>query len=100
MTELLKNTQMQQSCITDVIKRLLFGFKYLKIDEETKLEYGFHFETLGKSYFLKKWSGSKWVKVSWTYHSTHDSKEAVLSYLISMGNMVSYKDKSSFSVFS
>ena len=95
------NTKPSKALVkTDVIKRFLFGYKYLIIDNETKIEYGFHLSELGKSYNLKKWSGSKWVKVAWTYHSTHDTKEGVISYLLSISRNVNYKDKVPYSLWS
>ena len=64
------------------IKQKFFGYNYLILDAENKIEYGFHFFEYGKSYRLKTLINGKWKFTAWTYHSTHNDRDSLVKYLL------------------
>lgn len=64
------------------VRRSFFGVKYLYLDENTRLRYGFTFAYLGITYTLQR-KGISWNEVAWTYPSTHIGKkiEHIIEYL-------------------
>lgn len=66
----------------DVVKNGFFGVKYLYLDTETRVRYGFSFTHLGKTYTLQR-KGIFWDEVAWTYPQSHrgDDLTSIISYL-------------------
>jgi len=80
------------------VKQFL-GYKYLVVSKGVIIEYGFHFAEMGITYHMLKWSGSKWIKTAWTYHSIHISYGEMVKYLLRSGRSKLYRDEDRTSFF-
>lgn len=69
------------SCL-GVFRRSFFGAKYLYLDPNTRLRYGFTFAYFGTTYTLQR-KGICWNEVAWTYSSTQYGQklECIIEYL-------------------
>ena len=56
------NSPLQQA----LVSRSFFGAKYLFLDENTRVRFGYSFGELGKKYKLQR-KGICWKSVAWTY---------------------------------
>jgi len=65
------------------VKKGLFGTKYMYLDENTRVRYGFKFIHLGVVYTLQRKSFLVWIEKAWTYPSTHTGRdiESIIDYL-------------------
>jgi hypothetical protein len=50
-----------------------FGIKYLTLDENTRVRFGYSFSELGKTYKLQR-KNYFWKSVAWTYDIWHNDK--------------------------
>ena len=71
----------EPSCL-GAVRRSFFGAKYLYLDPNTRIRFGFTFAHLGTTYTLQR-KGIFWNKVAWTYSSTHIGQkiERIIEYL-------------------
>lgn len=71
-----------EQCTKPVVKRSFLGAKYLYLDDDTRVRYGFSLAHLGITYTLQR-KGIFWNEVAWTYPSTHVGKEidGIIEYL-------------------
>lgn len=66
------------------MKKLL-GYRWHYIDDNTRIEYGFHFGELDKTYRLQRKIKNKWKYTgAFTYPSTHvgSSLDVIINFLI------------------
>ena len=72
----------EQALNIPVVRRSLFGAKYLYLDDKTRVRYGFTLWYLGTTYTLQR-KGIFWNQVAWTYPSTHIGEKigGIVSYL-------------------
>ncbi len=71
------NPPLQQA----LVSRSFFGAKYLFLDENTRVRFGFSFAELGKTYKLQR-KGICWKSVAWTYPETHSRNlNEIVEYL-------------------
>jgi hypothetical protein len=66
---------------------LWLEYRIYQIDPETRIEFGFHFVELGKSYQLQRlepsWIGKVWVKKAWTFQIIgYNSLDELIKYLL------------------
>lgn len=56
---------------TPVIRRSFFGAKYLYLDDNTRVRYGFVLAHVGTAYTLQRKKGRFWKEVAWAYPSAY-----------------------------
>lgn len=66
-----------------VVKRSFFGSKYLYLDDNTRVRYGYSLAHVGTTYTLQRKKGIFWKEVAWTYPSTYVNSgiDEVIEYL-------------------
>lgn len=74
-----------------IVKKRLFA-RYLYIDENTRIRYGFKLKYLGKSYTLER-KTKRWITKAWTYNLSNDDLENLLGYLLWYENRHNKKSK-------
>lgn len=81
MSETLKQNETAKFGICAVM-RSFFGVKYLYLDNNTRVRYGFTLKHLGITYTLQR-KGVFWNEVAWTYPSSHigNKLETIVEYL-------------------
>lgn len=80
------------------MKKLL-GYRWYYIDDNTRIEYGFHFAEYAKSYRLQRKGGCGWYYTgAWSYPSIHqnDPIERVIEYLYWKEEQLKAKNKIHF----
>jgi len=67
---------------TPVIKQGWFGVKFMYLDANTRVRYGFNLSKVGITYTLQR-KQIFWKEVAWTYPSTHPSQNLseIIEYL-------------------
>ncbi|MDX9882220.1 MAG: hypothetical protein RBS73_09145 [Prolixibacteraceae bacterium] len=67
------------------IYAIMGRYCYYWVDTNTRIEFGFHFRTLGLSYYLQRKTRRGWKRVAWTYHSLHTGFGSIRQYLLWCG---------------
>lgn len=65
-----------------IVRRGFFGAKYLYLDDDTRVRYGFTLAHLGITYTLQR-KGTSWKEVAWTYPSAHvgEKIDSIIEFL-------------------
>jgi hypothetical protein len=59
----------------------LFGYRYLYLNDNTRIRYGYSFRELGASYVLQRYNGLWWKRRAWAYGVAINTLDEMISYL-------------------
>ena len=63
-----------------IVKKGLFGVRYLYLNDNTRIRYGYSIQEMGIAYVLQR-KRFFWQRVSWSYNSFDGSLDQVIRYL-------------------
>jgi len=64
-----------------IVKKGWFGVRYLYLNDNTRIRYGYSIQELGISYALQRYNGLFWQRRACTFNSTNMTLDELITYL-------------------
>jgi hypothetical protein len=64
-----------------IVEKGWFGVRYLYLNDNTRIRYGYSIQALGVCYTLQRYRGFYWQRVSWAYGTIIETLDQLIAYL-------------------